>query len=133
MTSPPPFEEAVKHITDPNYRLGAWLVHLPSLWPGTETAKIHDLRYDYLLPGDDTTVIDLEARRGWQAEGCPEVQTASFFRIIRLWGKLFQEGEHICSLLDKHSFECCSYGQIGECYDMRCSVCGLHRDLKDFY
>lgn len=129
MPTPPTFEEASQHITDPEYRIGAWFVELPLNWPGTETAKIHDLRYDYLKPGESTLKIDKEAKAGWKKEGCPKAQVLSFYRIIRLWGRTFQEGEHLCAALRHHYFVPCSYGQAGMVYDMRCSICGLHKSF----
>lgn len=127
---PPTFEEAVKNITDPTYGIGTpWLWQLPEDWPGTESAKVHDLRYDYLKPGESTESIDWECRESWLKEGCPIEMITLFFRIMRIWGKLFQEGEHVCALLGEHLWQTCSYGQAGMEYDLRCSRCGLHKEI----
>ena len=129
----PTFEEAVKTITDPNYGLGVvTLWQLPPDWPGTEGAKVHDLRYDYLVPGESTFKIDVECRDSWIREGCCATQIAAFYRVMRLWGEIFQEGEHICDLFGQnHSWNPCSYGQKDKYYDMRCGICGVHRPFTD--
>ena len=124
------FDDAVKTITDPDYGIGVinfW--QLPPDWAGTKTAKIHDLRYDYLKPGENTFDIDHEALNGWRIEDCSMLQYGSFYVIIRAWGSIFEEGVHICELTGNHCWKKCSYGQAGKIYDMRCSICGLHKEL----
>ncbi len=129
---PPTFEEAMQMgITDPDYGIGCrWLWQLPPDWPGTKTALIHDLRYDYLKPGESTLTIDDEALAGWRAEGCPEVSNLAFYKIMRLWGEIFEHGYIMCKILNSHEWSPCSYGQAGKAYDLRCSRCGLHAPLE---
>ena len=127
---PPTFEEAAQHITDPNYGLGIpWLWQLPDSWPGSCAAKIHDLRYDYLKPGEDTEKIDYDCRDHCLAEGCSATQVDVFFKLMRIWGEAFQLGKDICWMLGDHNWKPCSYGQAGMIYDLRCSRCGLHKDV----
>lgn len=129
---PPTFEEASKNITDPCYGIGIVTIwQLPPDWPGTKAAKIHDLRYDYLKPGEDTRSIDTEAEEGFIQEGCSGIMVGSFYRMMRLWGLIFQEGEHVCALTGTHTWRPCSYGQEGMTYDLRCSTCGLHKALEN--
>lgn len=128
--TPPTFEEAVQHITDPDYGLGvAWLWQLPPDWPGTKAAKIHDLRYDFLLPGEDTTEIDDEFSDNCDKENCNEIQTFVFYRLCRVRGEIFERGPELCSLVGEHDWKPCTYGQAGIVYNLRCVRCGLHKPL----
>lgn len=124
------FEEAIKNIDDPNYGIGVVkLWQLPDDWPGTKTAKIHDVRYDFLEPGVSTDRIDTECIRGWEYEGCNPVQIKVFSCFMNVWGMIFQQGVFLCQVFDGHDYKPCSYGQKNKVYDMRCSRCGLHRSL----
>lgn len=134
---PPTFEEAVKHIVDPNYGLGlAWLWQLPQDHIFTPAAKVHDLRYDYLKPGENTVIIDKELEESFgklcltsETNGWLAIQKVLFIKLARVRGEIFEQGPLMCKQRGHHHFEPCTYGQ-DIIYDNRCLTCGLHRPSK---
>lgn len=127
---PPSFEEMTKNIDDPDYGLGVIkLWQFPENWLGTKAAKIHDLRYDYLKPGESTQFIDKEFWYNAEEEGVPAFELSIFYGILCAWGQLFQYGKDICEYRGWHNWKACSYGQKNSVYDYRCVTCGLHKPL----
>lgn len=126
------FEEARTHIVDPNYGLGLiWLWQLASAHPFHKAGQLHDLRYDYLEPGEDTAYIDHEFYIScWKAATTPflVLQAEVFKEIARARGRIFIFGEDMCRVRNCHIWAPCTYGQ-NKIYNERCTTCGLHKDL----
>lgn len=128
------FEEASKSITDKAYGLGlTWLWQLPASHPFHPAAKLHDLRYDFLEPGESTYKVDNEIFESFKAIATDLdaselfVEMHVFYRILRIRGEIFEVGPNLCKLKG-HNFVGCTYGQ-DKVYNLRCTSCGLHKEL----